>query len=109
PYTFEITDGALPQGVSLSTAGMLSGTSGKAGRFDVTVDVRDANGFSAQQAFELVVAQAAQAITEFTANPAEPVFAPDGTFAVTAQGGVSGNPLVFASTTSGVCTVQTAS
>src|SRR5690606_27354538 len=58
---------------------------------------------------QLVVAQAAQAITEFTANPSAPVFAPDGTFSVTAQGGVSGNPLVFASTTPAVCTVQAAS
>ena len=105
PYTFTVVDGALPPGVALSTAGVLSGTPTAAGRFDATLEVRDANGFTAQQAIEIVVEPQAQAITGFAANPGAPVFAPGGTFALTAQGGASGNAIVFASTTAAVCTV----
>jgi trimeric autotransporter adhesin len=44
-----------------------------------------------------------QAIT-FGANPGPVVFAPSGTFTVTATGGLSGNPVTFTSTTTSVCT-----
>ncbi|WP_312916536.1 Calx-beta domain-containing protein, partial [Stenotrophomonas sp.] len=47
-----------------------------------------------------------QAITGFTATPANPVFSVGGTFAVSATGGASGEPVVFASTTPSVCTVS---
>lgn len=106
PYTYTVTAGSLPQGVSLSAAGVLSGTPTQAGRFAFTIEVRDANGFSGAQAYELVVAQAAQAITGFSANPATPVFTPNGTFALVATGGASANPVVFASTTLQVCQVS---
>ncbi|MGO4775409.1 hypothetical protein AB4084_07820, partial [Lysobacter sp. 2RAB21] len=51
------------------------------------------------------IAQGTQAITGFAANPAAPVYAPSGSFTVSASGGASGNPVVFASTTPAVCTV----
>ncbi|MCX7512933.1 fibronectin type III domain-containing protein [Frateuria hangzhouensis] len=105
PYKYTITAGALPQGVALSNEGVLSGTPGATGTFSATVEVRDANGFTATNVFELVVAQAAQAITAFASNPVAPVFVRNGTFEVSAQGGASGNPVVFASTASTVCTV----
>ncbi|NNC24820.1 hypothetical protein HKX41_11815, partial [Salinisphaera sp. USBA-960] len=50
-------------------------------------------------------AQGTQAITAFAANPAAPTYAPGGAFTVSASGGASGNPGVFASTTPAVCTV----
>jgi len=106
PYAYTVTAGSLPQGVSLSSAGVLSGTPSQAGSFAFTIEVRDANGFSGTQAYELTVAQAAQAITGFSANPAAPVFAPNGTFALVATGGASGNPVAFASTTPQVCQVN---
>ncbi|MBD9477644.1 fibronectin type III domain-containing protein [Pseudoxanthomonas sp. PXM02] len=106
PYTYAVTAGTLPQGVSLSAAGVLSGTPTQAGTFAFTIEVRDANGFTGAQAYELVVAQAAQAITGFSANPSAPVFAPNGTFELVATGGASGNPVVFASTTAQVCQVS---
>lgn len=105
PYSYVITAGTLPQGMTLSSAGLLSGTATETGRFTITVEVRDANGFTASSAYELVVEPATQAITAFASNPAAPVFAPAGTFAVGAQGGASGNPVLFASTTPAVCTV----
>lgn len=106
PYTYAVTAGSLPQGVALSAAGVLSGTPTASGRFSFTVEARDANGFTGAQAYELVVAQALQAITGFNANPATPVFSPNGTFALVASGGASGNPVVFASTTAQVCQVS---
>ena len=106
PYTYAVTAGALPQGVSLSATGVLAGTPTQAGSFAFTIEVRDANGFTGAQAYELVVAQAAQAIAGFNATPAAPVFAPNGTFALAATGGASGNPVVFASTTTQVCLVS---
>lgn len=48
------------------------------------------------------VAQASQSIT-FTSSPVAPTFG--GTYTVTATGGGSGNPVVFTSNTTGVCTV----
>jgi len=106
PYTYGITAGSLPQGVSLSADGVFAGTPTEAGRFAFTVEVRDANGFTGTQAYELVVAQAVQAISGFTANPAAPVYTPNGTFALVASGGASGNPVVFASSTAQVCQVS---
>lgn len=105
PYTFAIIAGALPQGITLSTAGVLAGTPAAAGTFNVTIEARDANGFAATQAFALLAAQATQSITSMSTNPTAPVFAPNGTFTVSAQGGASGNPIVFASATPAVCTV----
>ena len=43
PYTWAITDGSLPPGVTLNTAGVLAGTPKVAGAFAFTVQVTDAN------------------------------------------------------------------
>lgn len=47
PYTWTITSGSLPAGVSLSTAGVLSGTPASAGAFFFSPRVTDATGASA--------------------------------------------------------------
>ena len=106
PYSFLVSAGALPAGLTLSAGGVLSGTPTTAGSFNFTVQATSSNGFSGTRAYTLGVAQAAQAITAFAATPSAPVFSPGGTFAVSATGGASGNPVVFASTTPGVCTVS---
>ncbi|MBH1964724.1 MAG: IPTL-CTERM sorting domain-containing protein, partial [Comamonadaceae bacterium] len=66
----------------------------------------DAN-YNAAPAASLTVAigKQDQAITNFDATPAAPVYASGGTFTVAATGGASGNPVVFASSTPAVCTV----
>ncbi|WP_441816974.1 autotransporter domain-containing protein [Lysobacter sp. TAF61] len=109
PYAFAITAGALPAGLTLDAAGRLSGAPEQAGHYALTVQVRDAYGFAASQAFDLQVEQAAQVITAFVANPDAPVFAHNGHFAVSATGGASANPVVFASSTPAVCQVSGAS
>lgn len=67
----------------------------------------DASYLAAPQVTQTIaIGKAAQAIGGFLANPAAPVYAPGGTFAVSATGGASANPVLFASTTPGVCTVS---
>ncbi|UHQ25056.1 putative Ig domain-containing protein [Lysobacter sp. 5GHs7-4] len=57
PYTFAISAGALPAGVSLNTtSGALTGTPTAAGTFNFTVRATDANNFSGTRAYSLVVA-----------------------------------------------------
>ncbi|MET4579987.1 beta strand repeat-containing protein [Ottowia thiooxydans] len=66
----------------------------------------DAN-YNAAPAVSITVeiGKQSQAITDFAATPASPVFASGGTFALAAVGGASGNPVVFDSSTPAVCTV----
>ena len=42
PYTWSVTSGSLPQGVTLNSSGLISGTPTTAGTFTVTVQVSDA-------------------------------------------------------------------
>ncbi|RZJ09272.1 MAG: hypothetical protein EOO54_22240, partial [Haliea sp.] len=105
PYTFAVSAGAMPAGLALSPAGALTGTPTAAGSFNFTVTATSSNNFSGTRAYTLAIAQGTQAITGFSATPAAPVFAPGGTFALSATGGASGNPVVFASTSPAVCTV----
>jgi Tol biopolymer transport system component len=44
PYTWTVTDGSLPTGLSLSTSGTISGTPTAAGDFTFTIQASDVNG-----------------------------------------------------------------
>ncbi|MFC6645062.1 beta strand repeat-containing protein [Granulicella cerasi] len=55
PYTFSIAGGALPTGLTLSTAGVISGTPTAAGTYGFTVKVVDANNATASAAFTVVI------------------------------------------------------
>jgi len=79
-----------------------------AGACALTADQAGNANYSAapQAALTVNIGQAAQAIGGFASNPAAPVYAPGGTFTVSATGGASGNPVTFASTSAGVCTVS---
>jgi IPT/TIG domain len=98
--------GALPAGVTFVNNGngtaTLSGTPTAAGDFPLTIAA--ANGVlpNASQSFTLTVSQAAQTIA-FT-PPATQTYVPNGTVALSATGGASGNAVTFASTSTGVCT-----
>ncbi len=59
PYTFAVTAGALPAGLSLNSAGALSGTPTAAGSFNATVTVTDQHGFSGTQRYTIVVGEPA--------------------------------------------------
>ena len=52
---FSLVSGALPAGMTLSSAGALSGTPTVAGTFNITVQATDGNGFTGSRAYSLVV------------------------------------------------------
>ncbi|HEV2719894.1 MAG TPA: PKD domain-containing protein [Thermoanaerobaculia bacterium] len=55
PYTFAVTSGSLPQGLSLSSAGSLAGTPAVAGVYTFTVTVADADGCRSTRTYQLTV------------------------------------------------------
>ncbi|WP_455430086.1 putative Ig domain-containing protein [Noviluteimonas caseinilytica] len=58
PYTYSVSSGALPTGVSLSSTGDLTGTPTVAGTYTFTVSVIDANGDFGSQTYSVTVAGA---------------------------------------------------
>ena len=53
PYTFQITAGALPAGLTLSSTGALTGTATAGGTFNFTVEAKDANNFTGTRAYTI--------------------------------------------------------
>lgn len=58
PYTFGVTAGALPAGLSLSATGVLSGTPTTAGTSNFTIRATDANGCFVERAYSMAIAAA---------------------------------------------------
>ncbi|WP_238149828.1 putative Ig domain-containing protein [Dyella jiangningensis] len=54
-YTFSLVSGALPPGIALSSAGVVSGTPTTAGNYNVTVKVTDGFGFTGSQAYTFTI------------------------------------------------------
>jgi large repetitive protein len=54
-YTFSISAGTLPAGLTLSTSGLLSGTPAATGSFNFTVTAKDSLNFTGSQAYALSV------------------------------------------------------
>lgn len=55
PYTWSVTIGTLPAGLTLSSAGLISGTPTTAGSSTFTVEAEDANGATKTKEFTLVI------------------------------------------------------
>ena len=55
PYTFAVTSGTLPPGLTLSAGGLLSGTPTAAGSSPVTIQATDANGCPGDTSYTIVV------------------------------------------------------
>ncbi len=86
PYTFTVTGGALPDGMTLSPAGVFGSTPTTAGNYTFTVTPTDANGFPGTAAvFNITITPVNIVIT--TANPL-----PNGTV------GFAYNDIAFAAT-----------
>ena len=58
PYTFTVSSGTLPGGLTLSAAGVLSGSPTLAGVFNFVVTATDVNGCTGNQAYSLTVGTA---------------------------------------------------
>ena len=56
PYTFSVTGGTLPNGVSLGAAGSLNGTPQKAGNFSVSITAADSVGAASSRSYQMVIA-----------------------------------------------------
>jgi hypothetical protein len=68
PYSFTVSAGSLPAGLSLSTAGALSGTPTTAGTYNFTVKVTDAKSGTATASFSVTVGAAALPVSITTAT-----------------------------------------
>jgi hypothetical protein len=60
PYTFAVTTGTLPAGITLTTGGLLSGTPTVSGSFPITITATDANTCTGSQAYTLVIGSPTQ-------------------------------------------------
>ena len=101
PYSWS-TRTPLPDGLTLSPAGALSGTPQHAGSAPFTVRVADSRGnpFTADENLSVTIARGDQQIS-FTSNPPTDNAVGD-TWAPSAVGGGSGEPVIFLG--SGACT-----
>ena len=73
PYTYSITAGALPTGLTLSTTGVISGTATAANMFSFTVTAKDSDGFTATQSYPIMVSrQASQTTVSASPSVASP-------------------------------------
>ena len=68
PYSYAVTAGALPAGLTLSPAGVISGTPTAAGPFNITVTATDKFNFQGTQAYTIAVDQPTPIVVNQTAN-----------------------------------------
>ena len=69
PYTWSVSEGALPAGLSLDPGGTLGGTPTAANVFSFTLRAVDQNNLSASKAFTLTVAASTPSLTVTTTSP----------------------------------------
>ena len=95
PYTWSVTTGALPAGLSLSTAGVISGIPTAAGSSSFTVGVSDsaAPAATATKALTINVTAAAVAAVSFAAQ-IQPIFTANCTTGCHTAGGIGPMSLV---------------
>jgi hypothetical protein len=96
PYSYLVTSGNLPDGLTLTAAGALSGTPTSAGSFNFVVTATDsaASGpFTGTQAYSITVNQGPQTVAFAPLTSPVTFGVPPVTLAAT--GGASGNPVTF--------------
>lgn len=100
PYTFGLTGGALPSGITFSSAGVFSGAPQVAGTFPLSIQVTDGNQASTTYSLPLTVQKGAQTISFSLA-----VSGRVGTSINLAATANSGLPISYAASPSNVCSV----
>jgi hypothetical protein len=73
PYTYKVTSGTLPTGLTLSGAGVLSGTPTRSGTFTFTVQATDKNGNTGTHTWKVTVLPGVAAKVTFQSQPRGPV------------------------------------
>ena len=68
PYSYAVTSGAMPAGLTLSPAGAISGTPTAAGSFNVTITATDKFSFQGAQAYTIVIGQPAPIVVDDSAS-----------------------------------------
>ncbi len=70
PYTWTVASGTLPDGLTLSSAGVISGTPGSSGTANFSIRVESGDGISSLTSFSLTIvsAYAAWQATQFTSD-----------------------------------------
>ena len=71
PYTWSITSGALPDGLSMSAGGMISGTASTTGSVTINFQVRDAVSKSAQKSITINVVPPPPAVATASVSQGE--------------------------------------
>src|SRR5260370_31383003 len=87
PYSFSLAGGSLPDGLTLSSGGTVSGTPTIPGQFSFSVAVSDSTGGSGSRGFIIIIQPAPLAIT---GGPTRPV--PVGSGVSITFGGTGGIP-----------------
>jgi CSLREA domain-containing protein len=107
-YTYSVSTGSLPNGLSLSSTGIISGTPTAAGTYSFAVKAADANGCSATQSYTIAINCAAITIS--------PSLLPDGTLnlvylqtQVSASGGTGSYGFAITGLPNGLSFTQTTS
>lgn len=95
PFTFAVTSGALPDGLILSSTGVITGTPTTTGTFNFTVTATDVNGCTGNQAYSITISCGTIALTP-TTLPA-PAVGVAYNQTLTASGGTA--PFTFSVTT----------
>jgi lysophospholipase L1-like esterase len=114
PYTWSISAGSLPDGLSLDpNAGTISGTPTAGGTFSFSVEATDSSTPTPQtatQALSITVASAGVTLASQSISFTPPASGTvGGTATLSATGGASGNPVVFTvdpTSGTGVCQVS---
>ncbi|WP_343548106.1 putative Ig domain-containing protein [Ralstonia sp.] len=83
PYTYAVTAGALPTGLSLNTSGVLSGTPTAGGTFNFTITATDANSFTASRAYSVTIGAPTITVNPAAATSAQVTTAYSQTFSAT--------------------------
>ncbi|HYX19692.1 MAG TPA: Ig domain-containing protein, partial [Thermoanaerobaculia bacterium] len=83
PYTYAVTTGALPSGLTLSAGGTLSGTPTVQGTFPFTVTATDANTCTGSQAYSLVIGAPTQVTVALSPPSRTIVVGTNGSLSVT--------------------------
>ena len=102
PYTFAVSSGLIPTGLTLATGGLLSGTPTGAGTFTFDVTATDANFCTGVQSYSIVVSCPAIALSPASGALAGGTTGSAYSQTFTASGGTS--PYSFAVTTGSVPT-----